>query len=38
MTSDYYKEFQVSKKLEDLFRYAEDPLWETKVQQIMNKL
>lgn len=38
MTSDYYKEFQVSKKLEDLHRYAEDPLWETKVQQIMNKL
>ena len=37
-TSYYYKEFQISRKLDDLFRYAEDPLWELKVRNIMNTL
>jgi len=36
-TSHYYKEFQDSRELDDLFRYAEDPKWEWKVKNIMNK-
>lgn len=37
-TSRHYKEFQKSRKLKDLYNYAEDPLWEWKVQNIMNTL
>ena len=37
-TSRYYKEFQESGSVDDLFRYAEDPLWIPKVKSIMYNL
>jgi len=37
-TSHYYSGFQKSRKLVDLYNYAEDPLWIPKVKSIMDKL
>ena len=37
-TSPYYKEFQSSGKVDDLFRYAEDIYWRDKIKILMNRL